>query len=328
MKKRLFSGIQPTNIVHIGNYLGAITQFVQYQNDYDSLFCIVDYHAITVPQNPNDLQKNIIELIALYLACDINPKKAAIFVQSHIPEHTELAWILNTITYIGELNRMTQYKEKSIKYSKNKRTVGLYDYPVLMAADILLYNTDFVPVGEDQIQHVELTRDIAKRFNKIYGDTFKIPKVLTKEGSARIMGLDNPEKKMSKSAQSSLNYIALTDSPDIIRKKIARAVTDSQKNIRFDPNRKGLFNMMNIYNAFSGIGFEEIEKKYLNKGYKEFKEDLATIIIEKLNPIQKKYFSLIEDHNYLYKIIKEGSQKVAPVAQKNLSNIKKKIGLI
>jgi tryptophanyl-tRNA synthetase len=328
IRKRIFSGIQPSGVIHIGNYLGAITQFVAYQNQFDSTFCIVDLHAITVPQNPKELTKNIYRLAALYLACGINPEKSNLFIQSHIAEHAELAWILNTIATMGELERMTQYKEKAQKNSAINSSVGLFDYPVLMAADILLYNTDIVPVGEDQKQHVELCRNLAQRFNKRFGDTFKVPNVMMRETGARIMALDNPDKKMSKSAESEYNYIAMTDEPDTIRKKISRAVTDSGSDIRFETSRIGLYNLLTIYQLFSDMTDEEIEGKFVSKGYGDFKKELAELIIEKLTPIQEKYKKLIIDKNYLDKILREGADKVRPLAEETIKDVKEKIGLV
>lgn len=342
-KKRVFSGIQPSGIIHIGNYLGAITQFVEDQNSSDSIFCIVDLHAITVPQDPKELKENTYKLASILLACGIDHKKAPLFVQSHIPEHTELTWILNSITYMGELSRMTQFKEKSnIKNQKPKLnlkseilnlqsaipSVGLFDYPVLMASDILLYNTDIVPVGEDQKQHVELCRDLAKRFNSRFGQTFKVPEVQLKKESARIMGFDDPAKKMSKSATSEYNYIALTDNADTITRKIMKAQTDSGKEIMFDQKRAGLYNLLTIYKLFSDRTEEEIEKKFSGKGYGELKKQLAELIVEKLKPIQTKYRKLIADKSHLDSILTSGANKVQPLAKKKLDEVKEKIGLV
>lgn len=328
MKKIAFSGIQPTGIVHIGNYLGAIKNWVTIQNEYNSIFSVVDLHAITIPQDPKKLKESTLKMIALILAAGIDPEKSTIFIQSNIGAHSELAWLLNTITRMGELNRMTQYKEKSEKMKEDIASVGLFDYPVLMASDILLYDTDIVPVGEDQKQHVELTRDIANRFNTRFGETFKIPTPIIKKEGARIMGLDNPEKKMSKSAESEYNYIALTDDTDTIRKKISRAVTDSESTIKFNPERKGLYNLMTIYSLFSNIVPSKIEEKYKDKGYAEFKKNLAEIIIENLAPFQTKYKKLISDKKYLLKIANAGAKKASLIAEKKLKEVKEKIGLI
>jgi len=326
--KRALSGIRCSGVIHIGNYLGAVKQWVAEQNKYENIYFLADLHAITTPVEPKDLKENIYTSLAIYLACDVDPKKSIIFLQSQMHEHPELGWILNTITYMGELSRMTQYKEKSQKNSADNSSVGLFDYPVLMAADILLYQADIVPVGEDQKQHVELCRTLAKRFNNKYGNTFKVPEVKIKKEAARIMGLDNPEKKMAKSAESQYNYIALLDDPSLIKKKISRAVTDSQREIKLDPKRIGLYNLMTIYHLFSGLNAHDIETKYKGKGYKEFKEDLADVIIDALEPIQKKYGKLIKDKNYLDKILREGAKKAKPIAQKTLDKVKKKIGFI
>lgn len=349
-KKIAFSGVQPSGVLHIGNFLGAIKNWVEIQNDYLSLFCIVDLHAITVKQDPKELREQTLKLIATYLAAGIDPKKSTIFIQSHVPAHTELAWILNTITHMGELERMTQYKDKSQKLN----SVGLYDYPILMAADILLYGTDIVPVGEDQVQHVELTRTLAKRFNSQFGETFKIPAVKINKETARIMGLDDPAKKMSKSATSEYNYIALTDNADTIRRKISKAVTDSGKDIKFDPKRAGLYNLLSIYKAFSEIKpprnisealrrptlsetlsksmypqtIQTIEKKFANKGYGDFKKDLSDLLIEKLRPFQEKYNKLITNEKYLLDVARDGAMRAEPMAQKTLQKVKEKIGLI
>lgn len=328
MKKIAFSGIQPTGIVHIGNYLGAIKNWVEIQEEYDSIFCVVDLHAITVPQDPKKLTENTYKMIAIMLASGIDPNKSTIFIQSHISAHAELTWILNTISHMGELNRMTQYKEKSEKFKSDLASVGLFDYPILMAADILLYNTDIVPVGEDQKQHVELTRDLSNRFNSQFGATFKIPTPVIRKEGARIMGLDNPEKKMSKSAESEYNYIALTDSPEIIKKKISRAVTDSKSTIEFDPKRPGLYNLITIYQLFSELAPQQIEKKYAGKGYAEFKKDLAEVIIDKLAPFQKKYEKLITDKKYLLDVAKSGAKIANSIAEKKVKEVKDKIGLI
>jgi tryptophanyl-tRNA synthetase len=272
-KKTIFSGVQPSGNLHIGNYLGAIAQWVDLQNSgkYKNIFCVVDEHAITVPQNPEILRKKIMEITLIYLAAGIDPAKSVVFIQSHIPEHAELAWILNTLTPFGELQRMTQFKDKS----KEKGVLaGLLNYPTLMAADILLYDAEIVPVGEDQVQHIEFARMIAKKFNSQYGETFKIPEPIIVKSAKRIMGLDDPSKKMSKSAKSEKNYIAILDSPELIRKKIASAVTDSGNEIKFDEKEKpAISNLLNIYSLFSGKPVEEIEKNFKGKNYDDFKKN-------------------------------------------------------
>lgn len=327
-KKRVFSGVKPSGELTIGNYLGAIKNWVAEQDKFDNIFCIVDLHAITVPQDPQDLLRRAYHILAIYLACGLDPQKCTLFIQSHVPTHAELAWILNCFTYMGELGRMTQYKDKSAKIGKDKAGVGLFDYPVLMAADILLYQTDFVPVGEDQKQHVEFTRTLARRFNNRYGITFKIPEPMIRKESAKIMGLDNPQKKMDKSAESEYNYILILDKPDDIRRKISKAVTDSESGIKFDPKRKGLCNLLTIYRLLSEVVPPQIEKEFSGKGYGEFKKALAELIIEKLTPIQERYNKLISDKSYLDKILADGKIKASKIASETLENVKKKVGFI
>ncbi len=325
MKARIFSGIQPSGNLHIGNYLGAIKNWVEMQNDYDSIFCIVDLHAITVPQNPEELKKRVTEVAKIYLASGIDPEKSTIFIQSHIPEHTELAWILNTITKIPELEKMTQFKDKSKKEGKESAGVGLFDYPVLMAADILLYDTEIVPVGEDQLQHIELTRTLARRFNKKFGETFKIPKSFIRQEGMRVMGLDDPTKKMSKSATSEYNYISLLDSPEIIEKKIKKAVTDSENSITYTDERPALKNLINIYSSFSNKTPAEIEKEYQGKGYAEFKKGLADAVLGFIVPFQEKYNSLNDEE--VLNILQSGAEKIRPLAQEKVQQVKKAVGL-
>jgi len=323
--KRVFSGVQPSGVIHLGNYLGVIKQWVELQKEVEqSIFCVVDLHAITVAQEPKELQKNILSTAALYLASGIDPKKSQIFVQSSRPEHAELAWILSCYTSLGQLERMTQYKEKKLQHQEN---AGLFVYPVLMASDILLYQTTDVPVGEDQKQHLELTRDLAERFNSRYGKTFVVPRYVARQETKRIMGLDDPSKKMSKSAASANNYIALTDSTDIIRQKIQRAVTDSGTEIKARPNKPAITNLLNIFSEITDRPITELEKEFAGKGYAEFKAALAEALIEFLKPIQEKYYKILKDEAALRKILDDGSQKVAPLAQKTLREVKQKIGL-
>ncbi|MDA2936417.1 tryptophan--tRNA ligase [Patescibacteria group bacterium AH-259-L05] len=324
----LLSGIQPTGRLHIGNYLGAIKNWQEFQNKYTSIFCVVDYHAITVYQDPKELKQNIYETTALLFAAGIDPKQSTVFVQSHISAHTELTWIINCITPMGWLERMTQFKDKSQKQGKERVGVGLFDYPALMASDILLYNTDVVPVGEDQKQHVELTRDIAGRFNKLYGKIFKLPKAIIPETGARIMGLDDPDKKMSKSDETYGHAIYLLDSPDDIRKKIMRATTDSLKDIRFDKKRPGIYNLLTLYERFTGDSRKAIEKRFQGKGYAEFKQELADIIVEGLRPLQNKYKELTVDKSYIESLLKQGADKARPLAEKTLQLVKNKMGLL
>lgn len=331
--KKIFSGIQPTNVIHIGNYLGALKNWVSLQNEGEAIYCIVDLHAITVPQEPEILKEKILETAALFIACGVDPEKATLFVQSSRPEHAELAWILNCYTYLGELKRMTQFKDKSGE-NQDSVSVGLFDYPVLMAADILLYQTTHVPVGEDQKQHIEITRDIAERFNNKYAcpdkggsQTFTMPEPIIKQSTARIMGLDDPTKKMSKSSPNSSSYIALTDTPDTIKDKIKRAVTDSGSEIKSGPEKPAITNLLNIFAGMTGREVPEIEKEFEGKGYGEFKSALAEAIIAELKLIQDKFNSLMADPNALRQILSDGSAKIAPLAQKTLSEVKSKVGL-
>lgn len=421
-KKTIFSGVQPSGNLHIGNYIGAISQWVKLQAEYDCIFCVVDYHAITVKQDPKELKKRIIEIAKLYLASGIDPKKSIIFQQSDIKEHTELAWVLNCLTRNSDLTKMTQFKDKTgvnfdkveamsnvilnkdkfdeikksilnenfklelentlitelsndsnfinkiskdklikgikeiinLKYEKykenicknlnekiykvvlekfqeqkelfNKVGIGLFDYPVLMAADILLYNTDIVPVGEDQKQHVELCRDLAKRFNHDFGQTFKIPEAKVLDAGARIMGLDNPEKKMSKSAPSEANYIALLDKPDVAAKKIMRAVTDSGKEVVYDKvNKPAIANLLTIYSILGDIEIKDLQKKYASSGYGEFKKDLAEVVKQFLTGFQNKFNNLTDSE--IRKILDQGAAKLQPVASQTVSRAKAKIGI-
>jgi tryptophanyl-tRNA synthetase len=326
MKKRVFSGIQSTGNTHIGNYIGAIRRWSAEQDIYDNIFCVVDLHAITVPQDPKVLKAKTREVIGLLLAAGIDPERSILFVQSHVHEHSELAWILNCFIPMGWMGRMTQYKEKSGK-QKEQVSVGLFDYPALMAADILLYRTDVVPVGEDQKQHVELARDAAQRFNNIYGETFVLPEPQIGEIGARIMGLDDPNKKMSKSDEAPNHAIALLDKPDVIRKKIMRATTDSNTTVVFDENRPGIYNLLTIYRIFTGKQKQEIEAQFDGKGYGDFKKALAEVVIEGLRPLQERHNHVMSEKGYLDSILAEGAAKARPLAQKMLAEVKKKVGL-
>jgi tryptophanyl-tRNA synthetase len=326
MKKRVFSGIQPTGNLHIGNYLGAMNQWVAMQAELDCLFCIVDLHAITVPQEPNILKAKIREVTGLLLAAGIDPKLAIVFVQSDVSAHAELAWILNCFTPMGWMQRMTQFKEKSEEL-KGQVSVGLFDYPALMAADILLYETDIVPVGEDQKQHVELSRDVAQRFNTIYGPTFKLPEPVIPEVGARIMGLDDPTKKMSKSETDPGHAINLLDSPDAIRSKIMRATTDSGREIRFDENRPGINNLLVIYQVFTGRPEDEIEAHFAGKGYAALKKELSEVVIEALRALQSRYRELVAEPSYLESLLAEGATRARPMAEKTLNLVKNRVGL-
>ncbi|KKP30468.1 MAG: Tryptophan-tRNA ligase [Parcubacteria group bacterium GW2011_GWA2_31_28] len=326
MKKIIFSGIQSTGNLHIGNYFGAIKNWIELQNKEIAIFCIVDLHSITIPQNPETLRRNTFDIAAIYLACGIDPKKSIIFTQSDVPAHSELAWILSTKTGIGQMERMTQYKDKSLK-NKNNINMGLMCYPMLMAADILLYNTDLVPVGDDQKQHIEYARDIAQRFNKLYGNIFTVPDVYISKIGTRIMGLDNTIDKMSKSADSQLNYIGLLDNPENIREKIKKAVTDSGSEILFSKEKPAISNLLTIYSLSSGKRIKELENKYRGKGYSDFKKDLAEAIIKFLTPIQKEFYKLQKNKSKINDILENGAKKAKIIANKKLNEIKKKIGL-
>jgi len=324
---RVFSGIQPSGEIHIGNYLGAIKQWVELQSKYDCIFCIVDLHSLTVPYDAKALKKRILEKATAYLAAGINPKKSIIFVQSHISGHTELNWMLSTITPIGDLQRMTQYKEKVKKHPGNINA-GLLNYPILMASDILLYETDLVPVGKDQVQHVELTREIAQRFNKRFGKTFKAPKAMLSKTGAKIMSLVDPLKKMSKS-DNPQSYISLFDSPQDIKEKIKTATTDSGKEIKYNVSQKpGISNLLTIYSLFANIPIAQIEKEFKNKGYQIFKEKLSQLLIEKLQPFQDKKKEFGSQQKRLEKILAEGAKKAEAIAKKTMEKVKKNMGLI
>ncbi|MCD6500443.1 tryptophan--tRNA ligase [bacterium] len=323
---RVFSGIQPTGETHIGNYLGAIKQWVKLQEKHECIFCIVDLHSLTVPYPVGELQKRIKEKTIAYIAAGVDPKKSIIFVQSQVKEHTELTWLLSTVTPLGDLQRMTQYKEKAEKYKKNINA-GLLNYPILMAADILLYQTDIVPVGKDQAQHVELTREIARRFNKKFGETFKIPKALLPKAGAKIMSLVKPNKKMSKT-DNPQSYIGLFDAPEAIKRKIMAAQTDSEKEIKYDISQKpGISNLLTIYSLFSDISVKKIEKQFKDKGYQFFKEKLAQLLIEKLEPFRRKKKELELRSGYLEKILTEGRKRAQIIAQETMKKVKQKMGL-
>lgn len=324
--KRIFSGVQPTGNVHIGNYLGAILQFVRLQDEAEEAFyCIVDLHAITVPHDPHQLREKTLEIAKIYMAAGLDPKRSTLFVQSHVPEHAELGWILQCVARIGELNRMTQFKEKA--EGKDTVSVGLYTYPALMAADILLYHTTHVPVGEDQKQHLELTRDLAERLNKQYGPFFTLPEPIIGEVGARIMALDDPEKKMSKSAKNEMSRILILDRPEMIRKKIQRAVTDTDTEIRFDPERKpGISNLLSIYSLFADIPISELEKKYKGVQYGAFKKDLAEVLIDSLSKIRERVEGLSDEE--VEEVLREGAIKAHETAEKTMNQVKELFGFL
>jgi len=323
--KRVFSGVQPTGNIHLGNYLGALKQFVELQNDHECIYCIVDEHAITVPQDPKELKEHILDVAALYLAVGVDPKKSIVFVQSDVSGHAELGWVLCCNSSTGELSRMTQFKDKS----KNKESAptGLFTYPVLMAADILLYDTDVVPVGNDQKQHIELCRDLAIRINNKYKKTFVVPEGRFMKAGARVMALDDPTKKMSKSAENIHSRISLLDEPSKIKKSIMKATTDSEGFVKFDiENKPGISNLLSIYSALSGISIEELEAKYEGKGYGDFKKDLVEVTVEALAPIKERY-EQIRYSDELIEILKDGAQRADAIAKKTMARVKENFGL-
>lgn len=327
-KKIVYSGIQPSGTFTIGNYFGAMKNWVNLQEDYRSLFCVVDLHAITMPQDPADLRRRTYESIALLLALGINPDKSILYVQSMVPEHCELTWILNCCTYMGELSRMTQFKEKSQKQGENIR-VGLFDYPVLMAADILLYQTDLVPVGNDQRQHVELARDIAIRFNQQFGHTFKVPEAYFGESGARIMSLQEPTRKMSKSDDNLNSFISLLDDPKTIIKKFKRAVTDSEMAVYHDREKKpGVSNLMEIYACATGNCLDAITTEFEGKGYGDFKSAVGEAVADTLLPVQRDYHRLLKEKDYLKQIMRTHSEKASMMAWKTLAKARKKVGFV
>jgi tryptophanyl-tRNA synthetase len=326
MSKVVFSGVQPSGNLHIGNYIGALKQWAEMQEGKEAIFCIVDLHAITVPQDPIILKEKVLEVAALYVACGIDPEKSHIFVQSENPNHPYLAWILNCFTPFGQLERMTQFKDKSEK-QKDGTTAGLFDYPVLMAADILLYLTDEVPVGEDQKQHIELTRDLAEKFNAKFGETFKLPAPVISKETARIMSLQNPTNKMSKSDNDPLGTISLLDSEDQIREKIKKGVTDSNSSISKDSGGEGISNLLTIYAAFKNQSLEASISELEGKSYGEFKTLLADLVVKDLSQIQKKYHELRSDEASLRKILDVGRDFAIERSSLTLQNVKEKVGL-
>ncbi len=324
-KPVIFSGIQPSGMLTIGNYIGALSRFSQLQDDYDCIYCVVDEHAITVRQNPADLRRRCLELIALYIASGLDPEKSILYCQSHVSAHAELGWILNCYTYMGELSRMTQFKDKSAKHAENINA-GLFTYPVLMAADILLYQTNYVPIGADQKQHLELCRDIAQRFNGVYGDVFTIPEPLISKTGARVMSLQEPDKKMSKSDVGD-GSVFLLDDPDTIRRKIKRAVTDSETEIRFDPeNKPGVSNLLSIISALSGESIDSVCTELNGQGYGALKNRAADCAIAALEPLQAEFRRLIADKGFLMKVLTDNAQKASYLATKTLRKVQKKIG--
>lgn len=328
-KKKVFSGIQPSGSLTIGNYLGAIKNWVNNQDLYENIFCIVDMHAITVRQVPADLRKRSLEVAAIYLASGIDPAKSSVFIQSHVPAHAQAGWVLTCFAYMGELSRMTQYKMKTQNKEGEAIEAGLFTYPVLMAADILLYQADYVPVGIDQKQHVELTRDLASRFNNLYSETFTVPEVLLMKAGAKIMDLQEPEKKMSKSSDNPNGYIMIMDKPEDIRRKISRAVTDSIGVVNYTDDQPGIKNLLNIMSAIDGRDPQTIAADFQGLGYKEFKEAAAETIITELSPVREKVQDLLGSHKpELEQILKEGAEKADHAAQKTLRKMYRKVGFV
>lgn len=326
LKTTLFSGIQPSGTLHLGNYIGAISQWLELQANYNCLFCVVDYHAITVPQKPEELRQSILDIARVYLAAGIDPSKSIIFQQSDISQHTELGWILNTLTKVSELEKMTQFKDKTKDDEKEGPSAGLLNYPTLMAADILLYQTEVVPVGEDQTQHIELTRTLARRFNQNFGETFIIPNPLIKKTGARIMSLDDPKKKMSKSSKSPASYISLADDPALAHKKIKKAVTDSETRIIYNLEKKpAISNLLTIYSNLSRLSIKELELRYENKSYGDFKEDLANLVANFLEDFQERSQAFSDTD--IKKILHDGASLVQPLAESTMKTVKHNLGL-
>src|SRR5215213_1226678 len=325
MPKRIFSGAQPTGNLHIGNYLGALRNWVALQREYESFFCVVDLHAITVPQNPKHLAAKTREVARIYLAAGVDPQASTIFVQSDVKEHAELAWVLNCVVRVSELERMTQFKDKAKKQRENV-LAGLLTYPALMAADILLYHTDLVPVGQDQKQHLELTRDLAERFNRDYGETFRVPDAYIPKVGAKIMALDDPSKKMSKSDENVNGSITLMDDADAIRRKFKRAVTDSGTDIRFDEARPAVTNLLSMYQLLTGRTPEEIEAHFAGKGYAQLKGDLAEATIEFLRPFQERVRAIGDEE--LSRILRDGAEKARVIAAETLRRAKERMGIV
>ncbi|MDK2800426.1 MAG: tryptophanyl-tRNA synthetase [Clostridiales bacterium] len=326
-KKIIFSGIQPSGHLTLGNYIGALKNWLQLQYEYRCCFAVVDLHSLTVRQDPKELRRRCLEFLVQYMACGIDPKENLLFFQSHVHTHAELAWILNCFTYMGELGRMTQYKDKSAKHKENINA-GLFTYPVLMAADILLYQTDLVPVGGDQKQHLELARDIATRFNHQFGNTFKVPEPYIPKVGARIMSLQEPTKKMSKSDENPNGYIAILDNPDTIMKKIKRAVTDSGNEIKYKEGKDGINNLLTIYSSLTEQPIQQIEEKFEGKGYGEFKVAVAEVIIESLKPVQARYQDLMNNKDYIEQVYTSSAEKALSISNRTLSKVYKKVGFI
>jgi len=326
-RQRVFSGIQPSGRSHLGTYLGALKNWVSMQDGHDCLFCIVDLHALTVPQDPKALRANVREMAALYVAVGLDPENSIIFRQSRVSGHTELAWLLNCVARVGELSRMTQFKDKAQKGGADSASVGLYDYPVLQAADVLLYNAHLVPVGEDQRQHLELMRTLARRFNGLYGETFVVPEPMILDVGARVMALDDPTSKMSKSAPTPAGYVELLDEPDVIRRKIRRAKTDSGSEVLSSPEKPAITNLLNIYAGLAGLPVPEIEERYRGRGYGDFKKDLAEVVVDALSPIRERALELLNDPKELDDLLESGAERAREVAHANLRDARARMGL-
>jgi tryptophanyl-tRNA synthetase len=327
-KKRIFSGMQPTGILTLGNYLGAMRNWVTLQDEYDCIYSVVDLHSLTVRNEAKELREQRMSLLAQYLACGVDPEKSIVFMQSHVSAHAELNWVLSCYTYVGELNRMTQFKEKSAKHEDNVNA-GLFTYPVLMAADILLYQTDLVPVGNDQKQHLEIARDIAERFNGVYGNVFKVPEPYIPKVGARIMSLQEPASKMSKSDDNKNAFISLLDPPQTIIKKFKRAVTDSEAVVRYDIEEKpGISNLMSIYASVTDKTLDEIESEFEGKGYGDFKVVVGEAVADTLKPIQERYKELMDSKDYLNDILKKGAEDAERIAARTMEKVYKKVGLL
>lgn len=329
-RKRVLSGIQPTGNLHIGNYLGALLQWVRFQEQYDAYYCVVDLHAITVPHDAALLRAHTLEVTALYIAAGLDPRRATLFVQSHNPAHAELAWLLTCLTPLGWLGRMTQYKDKASRQQEDSVGAGLLGYPVLMAGDILLYQAHYVPVGDDQRQHVELTRDLAQRFNSMFGQTFTLPEVVNPETGARVMGLDEPTGKMSKSATGENHAVFLLDPPDLIRRKIMRATTDSGREIRFsdDPAKAGVNNLLTIYQALTGTGRDAVEAEFEGKGYGDLKKAVVAAVTDTLAPLQERYREISAEPGYLEALLADGAERAAAVSERTLKSVKERMGFL
>ena len=324
-KKRIFSGIQPSGDLTLGSYMGAIKNWVALQDEYECVYCIVDMHAITVRQVPADLRRRSLEQLAQYIACGLDPKKNIMFIQSHVPQHAELSWVLGCYTQFGELSRMTQFKDKSAKHADNVNA-GLFTYPSLMAADILLYQTDLVPVGVDQSQHLEITRDIANRFNGVYGETFTVPEGYIPQSGKKIMSLADPTKKMSKSDENVNAVVYILDKKDDIVRKFKRAVTDSDTRVAYGEGKDGINNLMTIYSCFTGMSFDEIEREFDGKGYGDFKAAVGEVCADELAPVREEFDRLMADKAYLETVMKNGADEAAYFARKTLSKVKRKVG--